>query len=250
MPSDLREFADLLARDPDADGMRAAIGTAIQALLVHQIVYEDTYGVGSTALQALKTHHGFLSQWFAVAGLRLVREPREQMFYIEAAGQLYGWNQNRLRKDETLVRLALRMILDEGLRKGAADALGRVASDTDEIIDTFRTLGSREPPAQVRLDEILRDLARRGGVRIGDHDRSECLTTVVVLPGMRAHVPEAFASQVQSWAAKASEAADVACSGGQDTEVGGQAAPPVEVAASTEVGPQAGADTDEENSHV
>lgn len=205
-----------------ADGDRAVdkgdIEAAIQALLVHQVLYEDTPGVPRSAILALRRHAPFFERYFGAAGLRLRTEPREQMFALEGRGRLYGWKQNRLRKDETLVRLALRHVLDSGLVAGSMDELGRVATDTDELVDLFRALGKSEPPAEARLDEMLKGLARLGAVRMQERDRAERVTSFLVMPGIRVLVPDAYVEELSAWIERG-------CPGGDAFEALAAAAP-------------------------
>ena len=102
-------------------------------------------------------------------------------------------------KDETLVLLALRVTYDEGLRAGLMDEVGRVETNTDEIFDRIRTLGKAEPPAESRLEEILKSLRRRGAVLLHDTDRAERLTPITVLPGICILVDDTFTASIVKW---------------------------------------------------
>lgn len=200
MSNDLRELHDVLrCQTVGKVAIREDIETAIQALLMHQVVYEDTPGLSRGARLALSNHRDFFAKWFAAAGMVLVHEPREQMTALVSDKKLYGWHQMRLKRDETLVRLALRYILDNGAAVGTVDEHGRVASDTDELIDTYRTLGKCEPPSEVGLEEILGDLVRIGAIRRSARDRIERVTPLLLLPGLRIHVPDSFALSVAKW---------------------------------------------------
>lgn len=194
---ELDEVVDLIDRDRDPLD-KATIETAIQAMLFHQVVFEDTPGLRREVFQALRRHKDFFERYFRAAGFGFHVDSQTQMIALETKERIYGWKSTRLKKDETLVRIVLRLILDEGWKNGSIDENGRVISDTDEVVDTFRTLQA-EPPAEPRLREILADLARIGAVRVGDRDRAEKVTDLILLPGLRVHVPDAFLQRVIVW---------------------------------------------------
>ena len=104
---------------------REVLATAIQALLFHQVIYEDLDRIGHRAYDALKAHRGFFERYFAAMGYRFVHSAREQMFALVADGPQYGSAKARLKKDETLIMLALRLLLENGMRAGTMDGLGR-----------------------------------------------------------------------------------------------------------------------------
>jgi hypothetical protein len=199
MVHELKEVDDLLDGGRGDAVDKELVETAIQVMLFHQVVYSDTWGVPRDALSLLWSQRGFFERYFAAAGFRMRYEHREQMVALESHGRLYGWKQSRLKKDETLVRLFAALILEEGWRNGTMDEQGRVASDTDELAEMFRNLARCEPPSERRLADILGDLHRLGGVRIGDRDRFERVTSVTVLPGMRVHVSESHVDGLREW---------------------------------------------------
>lgn len=199
MPLELQDVENLIDADRDPVA-KEIIETAIQAMLFHQVIYEDTPGVPKDAVAALRRHRVFFEKYFSAAGFRLRIENREQMIALETKNSGYGWRQTRLKKDETLVRLALRFLLDKGLETGAMDETMRVPTDTDEILDTFLMLAPQsEPPLEPRLADILHDLHRLGAVRVGDRDRSERVTEVLLLPGLRVHVPDVYIEWAVTW---------------------------------------------------
>jgi hypothetical protein len=79
------------------------------------------------------------------------------------------------------------------------DEVGRVETNTDEIFDRIRTLGKADPPAESRLEEILKSLRRRGAVLLHDTDRAERLTPITVLPGIRILVDDTFTASIVKW---------------------------------------------------
>src|SRR5262249_48715603 len=150
-----------------------------------QIVYADTPGFRRDYYELIRRASTFFERYFNAMGHRLVIEPATGMIALAAGATRYGWRLERLRKDETLVMIALRLTFDEGFRAGRMDERGRVETTTDELYDKIRTIAGTEPPAKSRLEAILAWLRRRGAVFLGDRDVTDQLTPVSVLPGIR-----------------------------------------------------------------
>jgi hypothetical protein len=177
------------------------IEIAIQALLTHQIIYPDTNSLRRDVYDLIRRHNMFFERYFSAMGVGLTIEPSTGMIALVRGRNRYGWQFTRLKKDETLTMLALRLALDEGLRAGLMDEMGRVETNTDEIFDRIRTLAKVEPPPQQRLEEILRWLRRRGAVLLHEPDRFERVTPIIILPGIRILVDDEFAREVSRWIA-------------------------------------------------
>jgi hypothetical protein len=175
------------------------IEIAIQALLTHQIVYPDTSLLRRDTYDLIRRHNTFFERYFNAMGMSLTIEPSTGMIALVRGSNRYGWQFNRLKKDETLTMLALRLALDEGMRAGLMDDTGRVETNTDEIFDRIRTLAKVAPPGESRLEEILKWLRKRGAVMVHDPDRLERVTPVTVLPGIRILVDDEFAASVTKW---------------------------------------------------
>lgn len=197
---ELEEVRDLLDGNRGDAVEKPEIEGAIQALLAHQIVYADTPGFRRRWFELVRTNQMFFERYFNAMGHRLVVEPATSMIALSAGETRYGWRLNRLKKDETLVMIALRLTLDEGFRAGRMDESGRVETNTDEIHDQITRLsGSQEAPLRPRLEEILKWLRRRGGVLLGDRDTAENIVPVIVLPGIRILVDDAFIDAIRTW---------------------------------------------------
>jgi SAM-dependent methyltransferase len=177
------------------------IEIAIQALLTHQIVYPDTSLLRRDVYDLIRRHSTFFERYFNAMGVGLSIEPTTGMIALVRGRNRYGWQFTRLKKDETLTMLALRLALDDGLRAGLMDDMGRVETNTDEIFDRIRTLAKVEPPPQQRLEEILRWLRKRGAVLLHEPDRFERVTPLTILPGIRILVDDEFARTVREWIA-------------------------------------------------
>lgn len=180
----------------------AQLQTAAQVMLLHQVIYADTPGIGPS-YDLLRRHRVYFGRLFESLGYELTFDVDTQSIALVPGELNYGWRQIRLKKDETLVALVLRLLLEEATGHGEIDDQGRVESDTDAFYDRYRTLSGEEPPAEARLAEILRGFQRRGLVRVGERDREEQITPVTVLPGIRSIVTERFAFAVADWCARA-----------------------------------------------
>jgi hypothetical protein len=196
---ELDDLRDLLDGHRGATVDKSDIEGAIQGLLAHQIVYADTAGFKRDYFELIRRHAAFFERYFNAMGHRLVIEPAAGMIALAAGTTRYGWRMNRLRKDESLVLIALRLSLDEGFRAGRMDESGRVETNTDEIYDQIRTLAGAEPPTRGRLEEILKWLRRHGGVILGDRDAVENLVPVTVLPGIRILADDGYIEAVIKW---------------------------------------------------
>ena len=197
---ELEEVRELLdGRRGTAPVEKDDIEIAIQALLTHQIIYPDTSLLRRDTYDLIRRHSLFFERYFNAMGVALSIDPPTGMVALVRGRNRYGWQFNRLKKDETLIMLALRLALDEGLRAGLMDEMGRVETNTDEIFDRIRSLAKVEPPGESRLEEILRWLRKRGAVLLHDSDRIERVTPLTVLPGIRVLVDDEFAATVTRW---------------------------------------------------
>jgi hypothetical protein len=202
---DLQELDDLLAPARGGPGVpREEVETAIQALLFHQFLYEDGRGAKG-AYDLVRKHRGFFNRYVGAMGLSLVIEQTEGMVGVVPGTTAYAWRESRLTKDETLVLLALRFLLETGTMQGRLTDSGRVEATTDELHDVLRMLARVEPPGETKLAEILAEFRRRGLVRVEDRNTAEQLTPIVVLPAVRLVCTDQFARHVTAWAS-ASEA--------------------------------------------
>ena len=175
---------------------------ALQVLLKAQIVYADTPGIGRT--YDLARHYApFFRDYFACLGYAFEVSHRDQMVFLRvpADGVRHDAGAERLRKDETLVLLALRLAYEEGLRAHRVTTDGVVECTTDDIVESIRTTARSEPPEETRLTEILRVFARRGALRLGERDRAERVTPLTVMPGIAVLAPDAWMDGLRAWAA-------------------------------------------------
>lgn len=170
------------------------VQSALQALLFHQCLYEDwPY---PPAYRLIARHLNHFQSIVGAFGYRLVHHAVAAMLVLETDGVVYGVHMSRLRKDETVVLLVLRLLYAEGV--SSLDERGRVDSSTDDIHDRLRTAGE-EPPAIARLTEILRTFQRKGLVRLGENDPEEKVLQLQIMPGVTTLVPDVYVEAVIQW---------------------------------------------------
>lgn len=179
---------------------------ALQVVLKAQCVYAATPGIGRS--YELARHYApFFRDYFACLGYAFAVAHRDQMVFLSLPpeGVRHDAQGERLRKDETLVLLALRLAYEEGLRDHRVSTDGTVECTTDDLADSIRAAARNEPPDEARLIEILRLFARKGAVRMGERDRTERVTPLMVLPGIAVLSPDAWMDQLRAWAAAGEE---------------------------------------------
>lgn len=191
--------------EPPPPGSRAPseedLTRALQVLLKSQCVYAGTPGLGRS-YDIARHYAPFFRSYFACLGYAFEVSHRDQMVFLRVPtdGVRHDGQSERLRKDETLVLLALRLAYEEGLRDHRVTTEGVVECTTDDIADAIRTAARSDPPEETRLTEILRLFARKGAVRLGERDKVEKITPLMVLPGIGVLSPDAWMEQVRAWA--------------------------------------------------
>ncbi|SFG75650.1 DUF4194 domain-containing protein [Methylobacterium gossipiicola] len=197
--------------EPPPPGARAPseeeLTRALQVLLKNQCVYSATPGIGRT--YDLARHYApFFQGYFACLGYAFEVSHRDQMVFLKVPpdGVRHDAQAERLRKDETLVLLALRLAYEEGLRDHRVTTDGVVECTTDDLAESIRTATRSDPPEETRLLEILRLFSRKGAVRLGERDKTEKLTPLMVLPGIAVLSPDAWMEHVRAWASAGDDA--------------------------------------------
>ncbi len=189
--AELREVAAILDTGRVEEG---ELQLALQAILFHQCLYEDW--PHAPAYRLLVRNLAHVQPILAAFGYRLLHHPVAHLLALEAHSVVYGVQMARLKKDETVVLLILRLLYAEGI--SSLDEQGRIETTTDDIHDRLRTSGE-EPPPMPRLMEILRLFQRKGAVRIGEHNATEQMTVLVIMPGITVLVPEVYVEAVIQW---------------------------------------------------
>lgn len=105
----------------------------------------------------------------------------------------------KLRKDESLLLLTLRIMWEEGSRDGEMDGHGRILIDTDSLLDRLTTLGGGEAPANSRLREMLALWKSKGFVRVGEEDREEEIIPVTITPAIQHLVTPDLVKEIEDF---------------------------------------------------
>lgn len=189
--TELREVAAILdsGKVDEAD-----LQSALQALLFHQCLYEDWPHV--QAYRIIARHLGHVRPIMAAFGYKVTHNPVSSMLVLQPSGAVYGVQLGRLKKDETIILLVLRLLYAEGV--SSLDEYGRVEMTTDDVHDRLRAAGD-EPPTMPRLIEILKMFQRKGLLRIGDRDAVEQIVVLTILPGITMLVPEVYVAALVRW---------------------------------------------------
>lgn len=168
--------------------------SALQALMFHQCLYEDWPHAPSYRIIA--RHLAHVRPIMAAFGYNVTHHPVSNMLVLQSAGAVYGTQISRLKKDETLVLLVMRLLYAEGV--SSLDEFGRVEITTDDVHDRLRAAGD-EPPAMSRLVDILKLFQRKGLVRIGERDQAEQLVVLSIMPGITVLVPDVYIEKMVLW---------------------------------------------------
>jgi hypothetical protein len=189
--AELSQVRDILdAGKVDEEQLQAAL----QALLFHQCLYEEW--PSAPAYRTVARHLAQIQPIVGAFGFKVTHHPVAHMLVLEATGAVYALHMSRLRKDETSVLLALRLLYAEGV--SSLDENGRVEITTDDVHDRLRAAGD-EPPAMQRLLEILRLFQRKGIVRMGELDPEEQIVILAIMPGVTVLVPDVYVEALVRW---------------------------------------------------
>lgn len=169
---------------------------ALQALIFHQCLYEEW--PSSAAYKLIVRHIAQVRPIIAAFGFRLEHSALLRMLVVKLEQPGYGVSMNRLRKDETIVLLCLRLLYEEQIRSGASDEAGRVLTISSEVYDQIHRTTGETPPAATRLFEILGQFQRRGLVRVGLRDEDQ-VANVTIFPGITLLVPDAYVGMIADW---------------------------------------------------
>ena len=154
-----------------------------------------------SAYRLLAKHRPNVRDLVAAFGFALEHQPLLHMLALRSDLTLCGVVQNRIRKDETVALLCLRLHYEEQLRSGASAEAGRVAATTSETYDHIRRTTEEAPPPTARLFDILGGVQRRGLLRLGERD-DEKSAEMTIFPARRCSCPTpTSARSSNSWSA-------------------------------------------------
>jgi hypothetical protein len=197
---EIRRHLDREGEDRDEEALLRDFRRAARELLARQTVHVDDRAVSGAAYRTLWSGRRYFEALFDSLGYQL-RYVSDYGYVLLLPGEIAtGSRRGRIRKDETLVLLALRVIWDELSRVGEMDDYGRVDTETDALLARYRLLGRAEQPKLTRLREMLADFAGRGIVRLGEEDRDELVIPLTVMPVIRELVTAQMAAEVTAYA--------------------------------------------------
>lgn len=208
MQRETDEFRDIV--DGDWAGGRIAgkrptaeeLTRSLQVMITRQCVYSHTPGIGRT-YELVRAYPTFYERYFGALGYRLEIAPRDQMVALAVPGDepRYDGVFERLRKDETIVLLALRLLWEEAIRAHEMGDAGMVETTTDALVDRIESATQGAPPDEARLLEILRRFGRHGALRIGERNRMGRVSPLTILPGIALLVPDSYVEDLMAWVA-------------------------------------------------
>ncbi|WP_182086872.1 DUF4194 domain-containing protein [Aureimonas sp. ME7] len=207
MPPETDEFRDIV--DGDWAGGHIAgkrptgeeMTRALQVMMTRQCLYSHTVGAGRT-YDLVRAYPTFFERYFGSLGYRLVVSPRDQMVALSVPENepRYDGTFERLRKDETIVLLALRLIWEEALRAHEAGDAATVEATTDDLVDRIAGVAQAPAPDEPRLLDILRMFARHGALKLGERDKARRVSPLTILPGIGILVPDSYVKELILWA--------------------------------------------------
>jgi hypothetical protein len=180
---------------------------ALQVMLTRQIIYSWTPGIGGV-YEIVRNHVSFFDRYFGALGYRVHVSTRDQMVALQVppGESRYDSVYERLRKDETIVLLALRLMWEEAVANKEISDGGIADTTTGELADRITTVTQQPPPSEARLLDILKLFQRHGGVRIGQRDRIERVNPMSILPGVSLLSPDTYVEGLRLWGASPSPA--------------------------------------------
>ena len=211
MANELKEFRDICDGESELGGITGKPPTedeltrALQVLLVRQCVHSSTPGIGRT-YEIVKGYAQFFSRYFAALGYHLVVNARDQTVAVSVPKDMsrYDAIYKRLRKDETIVLLALRLMWDQAVAEGEFGDGGVLSTSTGDLVDKITVVTGKNPPEETGLTDILRLFQRHGAVRIGKRDPETKALQLTILPGVAVIAPDDYVAEVKRWAASSS----------------------------------------------
>lgn len=173
-----------------------------QALITRQCIYSSSPGLGRT-YELIRAYSSYFEAYFACMGYRLIVSPRDQMVSLSVPQEQarYDAAYQRLSKEQTIVLLALRLMWEEGVNNQDVQEGGIVETTTGDLIDRIKNVTQVAPPEERPLLDVLRFFQRYGVVRVGERDRVERVSPLMILPGVNIVAPDSFIEDLKLWLA-------------------------------------------------
>ena len=213
MIPELKEVTDLVnRRDTYRPGKgipeppsEEEITRCIQVMMAHQCIYPHQHNLKSVyRILSYLEYQEFFRKYFRAMGLELFHDTRSGMIALKVISEMTrhpSWS-IRLKKDETHVLLALRLIYDEIFADGQQGERGEVETTTDDLVDKLVVIGNVQI-AEARLLEILTAYEKKGITALGDRDPVDRVRVLMIYPGVEVVTPQGnYIQYVQDVAAK------------------------------------------------
>lgn len=226
MQHELKEVRDILdkretwrpgpgvSQPPDEDELIRCV----QTLMSRQCLYQrEVRYARSFRIIASPAYQDFFRKYFAVMGLELVHDQRAGMIALKvpAGAKRIDWQASRLKKDETLVLLALRLAYEEGFHDKRMGDDGEVDISTDDLLEKLEVVAGATME-ETRLTEILSLLKKHGVLSLGERDPVDRVRPLTILPGIEIVVPQTYAEHIKDWAGEAADGAAASGEGAAD----------------------------------
>ncbi len=195
---ELKEFQDIVDADWRGKGIPKPptdeeLRKALQILMVRQFIYSDDRSL-SRYYDIILAHRIFFEKYYGAMGYELIIEPQDQMIGLKPEEGLQRSDSvySRLKMDETLILLCLKLAYEEAITEASLQEGARVEVSSEDLLSKFETITNHERPEEARLKDILKDFRRRGFVKLGEYDPDERVTPVTIMPGVDHVVSEEF----------------------------------------------------------
>lgn len=184
----------------DADEIAAQFQRAGRDLIQKQAIHFDDRQL-QTSYRLLCTHNAYFSDLLGALGYEFSVAASRGYVRLGPGDAGTGSRRGRIKKDETLVLFAMRIIWEEGVRSGESDEYERIEASTAILADRFTTLGGGPLPSKARMMDMLRDWAAHGIIRLGDEDKEAENTPITITSVIADIVTESMALLVLEFVA-------------------------------------------------
>jgi len=178
------------------------ITRCIQTMMRRQCIYADERQTRRVYdILCWRDYAKAFEAHFTAMGYDLVQDSRAGMVALRVRlnpenRKRNGWSQGvRLKRDESMLLICLRLIFEEGYRGNLIGEGGQIECDTDGILDRLRAIANIQPDAR-RLEEILQMFAGKGVVRLGARDTEEKVRFLDIMPGIEVACPGTYVAEV------------------------------------------------------
>lgn len=201
-----KSTGDTLSREDD-DIVVSNFQKAARTLLARQVLHAD--GHLKSSYRLICRHEPYFSRLLHGFGYELTIDMHYEYIIVTPGGLEGATRRGRLRKDESLLLLTLRIMWEESSRDGEMDDIGRITVDTDSVLDRLTTLGGGEAPSKRRLKEMLDTWRSNGFLRVGEEDREEEIIPLTIMPAIRHLVTPALVKEIELFLNKTDPKGDV-----------------------------------------